>query len=470
MSKVSSNKIHKNCEVVDIADKGKSVAKSKSGRTIFLENAVPGDIVDVIVNRKRKGTYNGKILKFNVKSVKRVDPVCEHFGICGGCKWQNMNYSSQLFYKERKVHENLYRIGKIKPKKVLPIIASKKTYYYRNKMEYSFSNNRWLTESEINSKKKFSKEGLGLHKKGRWDKIVDIKKCHLQVNVSNKIRNEIKRFAIEKRIDFFDPIKNKGLLRNLIIKTTSTKNIMVLVQFGYKSGFIYKVLNFLKNNFTNINSILYVINMKSNDSIYDQDINLFYGKDYIIEKMCGLSFKISAKTFFQTNSTQAKKLFYLAKKFLEPNKNDILYDLYTGIGTIGQILAKDVKKVFGIDIVEDSIKYATENSKLNKLSNTKYFAGDLKSVLTTQFIAENGKPTLLVVNPPREGIDSKVIEKIIDIKPKKIVYVSCNSSTLARDLATFKKKYEISKLQTVDMFPHTSHVENVVLLKKLIDA
>ena len=470
MSKVSSNKIHKNCEVVDIADKGKSVAKSKSGRTIFLENAVPGDIVDVIVNRKRKGTYYGKILKFNVKSVKRVDPVCEHFGICGGCKWQNMNYSSQLFYKERKVHENLYRIGKIKPKKVLPIIASKKTYYYRNKMEYSFSNNRWLTESEINSKKKFSKEGLGLHKKGRWDKIVDIKKCHLQVNVSNKIRNEIKRFAIEKKIDFFDPIKNKGLLRNLIIKTTSTKNIMVLVQFGYKSGFIYKVLNFLKNNFTNINSILYVINMKSNDSIYDQDINLFYGKDYIIEKMCGLSFKISAKTFFQTNSTQAKKLFYLAKKFLEPNKNDILYDLYTGIGTIGQILAKDVKKVFGIDIVEDSIKYATENSKLNKLSNTKYFAGDLKSVLTTQFIAENGKPTLLVVNPPREGIDSKVIEKIIDIKPKKIVYVSCNSSTLARDLATFKKKYEISKLQTVDMFPHTSHVENVVLLKKLIDA
>ncbi len=470
MSKVSSNKILENCEVVDIADKGKSVAKSKSGRTIFLENAVPGDIVDVIINRKRKGTYFGKILKFNFKSLKRVEPICEHFGICGGCKWQNMEYNSQLFYKERRVHENLNRIGKIKPKKILPIIGSEKTYYYRNKMEYSFSNNRWLTESEINSKKKFSKEGLGLHKKGRWDKIVDIKKCHLQDNVSNKIRNEIKKFAIKKRIDFFDPYENKGLLRSLVIKTTTTKNMMVLVQFGYKSSFIYKVLNFLKNSFKNINSILYVINMKSNDSIYDQDINLFYGKDYIIEKMCGLNFKISAKTFFQTNSAQAQKLFYLVKSFLKPNKNEILYDLYTGIGTIGQILAKDVKKVVGIDIIEDSIKYATENSKLNNLCNTKYFAGDMKSIFTTQFILENGKPTLLVVNPPREGIYIKVIEKIIDIKPKKIVYVSCNSSTLARDLASFKKKYEISKLQTVDMFPHTSHVENVVLLKKIIDA
>ena len=306
---------------------------------------------------------------------------------------------------------------------------------------------------------------LGLHKKGRWDKVVDIKKCHLQDNISNKIRNEIKRFAIEKRIDFFDPYKNKGLLRNLIIKTTSTKNIMVLVQFGYQNDFIFKVLNFLKNSFKNINSILYVINLKSNDSIYDQNINLFHGKDYIIEKMCGLSFKISAKTFFQTNSTQAKKLFDLVKKFLEPNKNDILYDLYTGIGTIGQILSKNVEKVVGIDIVEDSIKYATENSKLNNLSNTKYFAGDMKNIFTTQFVAKNGKPTLFVVNPPREGIDTKVIEKIIDIKPKKIVYVSCNSSTLARDLVIFKKKYEISKLQTVDMFPHTSHVENVVLLK-----
>ncbi len=465
MSRVSSNKILENCEVVDIADKGKTVAKSKSGRTVFLENAVPGDIVDVIVNKKRKGTFFGKILKFNTKSIKRVEPVCEHFGICGGCKWQNMDYNSQLFYKERRVHESLYRIGKIKPKKILPIIASKKIYYYRNKMEFSFSNNRWLTESEINSKKKFSKEGLGLHKKGRWDKIVDIKKCHLQDNISNNIRNEIKRFAIEKRINFFDPYKNKGLLRNLIIKTTSTKNIMVLVQFGYQSDFIYKVLNFLKNSFKNINSILYVINLKSNDSIYDQNINLFHGKDYIIEKMCGLSFKISAKTFFQTNSTQAKKLFDLVKKFLEPNKNDILYDLYTGIGTIGQILSKYVEKVIGIDIVEDSIKYATENSKLNNLSNTKYFAGDMKNIFTTQFIAENGKPTLFVVNPPREGIDTKVIEKIIDIKPKKIVYVSCNSSTLARDLVSFKKNYEISKLQTVDMFPHTSHVENVVLLK-----
>ena len=469
MSKLNSNKILENCEVVDIADKGKSVAKSKSGETVFLENAVPGDIVDVIVKRKKKGTFFGKILKFNVKSKQRIKPVCEHFGICGGCIWQNMNYNSQLYYKERRVHENLFRIGKIKPKKILPILASKKTYYYRNKMEYSFSNTRWLSESEINSKKKIEREALGLHKKGRWDRIVDIKKCHLQEDISNTIRNEIKRFAIENKIDFFDPYKNKGLLRNLIIKITSTKNIMVLIQFGFQSDFIHKVLNFLKNSFENINSILYVINLKSNDSIYDQDINLFHGKDYIIEKICGLSFKISAKTFFQTNSAQAEKLFYLVKKFLEPNKNDILYDLYTGIGTIGQILSKDVKKVIGIDIVEDSINYATENSKLNNLSNTKYFVGEMKKVFTTEFIKENGNPSVAIVNPPREGIDKKVIEKIIDIEPKKIVYVSCNSSTLARDLAIFEKKYEISKLQTVDMFPHTSHVENVVLLKKLIN-
>ncbi len=466
MSKLNSNKILENCEVVDIADKGKSVAKSKSGETVFLENAVPGDIVDVIVKRKKKGTFFGKILKFNVKSKQRIKPVCEHFGICGGCILQNMNYNSQLYYKERRVHENLFRIGKIKPKKILPILASKKTYYYRNKMEYSFSNTRWLSESEINSKKKIEREALGLHKKGRWDRIVDIKKCHLQEDISNTIRNEIKRFAIENKIDFFDPYKNKGLLRNLIIKITSTKNIMVLIQFGFQSDFIYKVLNFLKNSFENINSILYVINLKSNDSIYDQDINLFHGKDYIIEKICGLSFKISAKTFFQTNSAQAEKLFYLVKKFLEPNKNDILYDLYTGIGTIGQILSKDVKKIIGIDIVEDSINYATENSKLNNLSNTKYFVGEMKKVFTTEFIKENGNPSVAIVNPPREGIDKKVIEKIIDIEPKKIVYVSCNSSTLARDLVIFQKKYEISRLQTVDMFPHTSHVENVVLLKK----
>ena len=469
MSKVSSNKILENCEVIDIADKGKSVAKSKSGEIVFLENAVPGDIVDVLIKRKRKGTFIGKILKFNLKSQKRVEPICEHFGVCGGCKWQNMNYKSQLFYKERRVHENLFRIGKIKPKTILPILASKKIYYYRNKMEYSFSNTRWLSESEIKSKKKFTREALGLHKKGRWDKIVDINKCHLQEDISNTIRNVIKKFAIENEIDFFDPYKNKGLLRNLMIKITSTSNIMVLLQFGFKSDFIYKLLKFLKNSFENINSILYVINTKANDSIYDQKINLFYGKDYINENLCGLSFKINAKTFFQTNSAQAENLFYLVKKFLEPNKNDILYDLYSGIGTIGQILSKDVKKVVGIDIVEDSINYANENSKLNNLTNTKYFSGDMKDIFTQAFINENGKPSVTIVNPPREGIDKKVIKKIIDTKPKKIVYVSCNSSTLARDLFIFQKIYEISKLQTVDMFPHTSHVENVVLLKKLTD-
>ena len=469
MAKSSSNKIFENCEVVDIADKGKSVAKTKSGETIFLENAVPGDVVDIKVKRKRKGTFFGEILKFNARSEQRTKPVCEHFGICGGCKWQNMNYNSQLFYKERRVHENLFRIGKIKPKTVLPILASEEIYHYRNKMEYSFSNTRWLSESEIKSKKKFTREALGLHKKGRWDKIVDIKKCHLQEDISNTIRNRIKKFAIENEIDFFDPYKNKGLLRNLTIKITSTKNIMVLLQFGFKSDFIYKLLNFLKNSFEEINSILYVINMKPNDSIYDQKVNLFYGKDYITEKICGLRFKITAKTFFQTNSTQAENLFYLVKKFLEPNKNDILYDLYSGIGTIGQILSKDVKKVVGIDIVEDSINFANENSKLNNLSNTKYFSGDMKDIFTEAFIKENGKPSVTIVNPPREGIDKKVIEKIIDTKPKKIVYVSCNSSTLARDLFIFQKTYEISKLQTVDMFPHTSHVENVVLLKQLID-
>ena len=469
MSKIGSNKILENCKVIDIADKGKSVAKSKSGEIVFLENAVPGDIVDVIIKRKRKGTFIGKILRFNLKSKERVKPLCEHFGVCGGCKWQNMNYNSQLFYKEKRVHENLFRIGKIKPKTVFPILASKQIYYYRNKMEYSFSNTRWLSESEIKSKKKITREALGLHKKGRWDKIVDIKKCHLQDDISNTIRNGIKKFAIENQVDFFNPNKNEGLLRNLMIKITSTNDIMVLLQFGFKSDFIYKLLNFLKNSFENINSILYVINMKPNDSIYDQKVNLFYGRDYITEKICGLRFKINAKTFFQTNSTQAEKLFYLVKKFLEPSKNDILYDLYSGIGTIGQILSKDVKKVVGIDIVEDSIIYANENSKLNNLSNTKYFSGDMKDIFTQAFIKENGKPSVSIVNPPREGIDKKVIEKIIDTKPKKIVYVSCNSSTLARDLFVFQKTYEISKLQTVDMFPHTSHVENVVLLKKLIN-
>ena len=450
---------------------GKGISKIKNQELnyiIFTQNAIAGQKVLAKIVKKKKAFAEARILKVLEPSPKQIE---SNFQPISGAPYISLPIEKQHSFKKETTLELFKRIGGIENAEELmdKFIASPNTHHYRNKMEYSFSNTRWLSESEIKSKKKFTREALGLHKKGRWDKIVDIKKCHLQDDISNTIRNLIKKFAIENGIEFFDPYKNKGLLKSLMIKITSTKNIMVLLQFGSKSDFIYELLSFLKKSFQNINSILYVINSKSNDSIYDQKVNLFFGKDHIIEEICGLRFKISAKTFFQTNSIQAEKLFYLVKKFLEPNKNDTLYDLYTGIGTIGQILSKDVKKVVGIDIVEDSIDYATENSKLNNLSNTKYFAGNMKDVFTQDFIKENGKPSVSIVNPPREGIDKKVIEKIIDILPKKIVYVSCNSSTLARDLVIFEKKYEISKLQTVDMFPHTSHVENVVLLKKLIN-
>ena len=468
MSRKKKFHLFENIEVIDTAAKGKSVAKSPDGRVVFLSNAVPGDIVDIRTGRKRKSFFEGKAVKFHHLSDKRVDPVCEHFGICGGCKWQFMNYKDQLFYKQKEVTNNLIRIGHLDLPDVTPIAGSEKTYFYRNKMEFSFSDSRWLTEEELKSDEEFTdKNACGFHIPGMWDKILDIKKCHLQEEPSNKIRNGIRDFSIENDISFYNPRNRTGLLRTMMIRISSTGEIMLVIQFFQEAAEKRELLlNFIKNTFSEITSLQYIINEKGNDSIYDQDVILFNGRDHIFEEMEGLKFKINAKSFYQTNSSQAYELYKIAREFADLKGDEIVYDLYTGTGTIAQFVASKAKKVVGIEAVPEAIKDAKENARLNGIENTLFFDGDMAKVFTPEFITENGRPDLIITDPPRDGMHQKVVMQILNISPEKVVYISCNSATQARDLALMKEAYTIEKTQAVDMFPQTHHVENVVLLKR----
>ncbi|MDN3642132.1 23S rRNA (uracil(1939)-C(5))-methyltransferase RlmD [Lutimonas halocynthiae] len=468
MSRKKKFHLFENIEVIDTAAKGKSVAKSPDGRVVFLSNAVPGDIVDIRTGRKRKSFYEGKAVKFHHLSDKRVDPVCEHFGVCGGCKWQFMNYTDQLAYKQKEVTNNLIRIGHLELPEVTPIAGSEKTYFYRNKMEFSFSDSRWLTEEELKSDEEFKdKNACGFHIPGMWDKILDIKKCHLQEEPSNEIRNSVRDFSIENDISFYNPRNRTGLLRTMMIRISSTGEIMLVIQFFQEA--VEKrelLLNYIKNTFSAITSLQYIINEKGNDSIYDQDVVLFSGRDHIFEEMEGLKFKINAKSFYQTNSSQAYELYKIARDFADLKGDEIVYDLYTGTGTIAQFVASKAKKVVGIEAVPEAIKDAKENAKLNGIENTVFYAGDMAKVFTSEFITENGQPDLIITDPPRDGMHQKVVMQILNILPEKVVYISCNSATQARDLALMKEAYTIEKTQAVDMFPQTHHVENVVLLKR----
>lgn len=468
MSRKKKFHLFENIEVVDTAAKGKSVAKSPDGRVVFLSNAVPGDIVDIRTGRKRKSYFEGKAVKFHHLSDKRVEPVCEHFGVCGGCKWQHMNYKDQLIYKQKEVTNNLIRIGHLDLPEITPIAGCKSIYFYRNKMEFSFSDSRWLTEEELKSDIEFEdKNACGFHIPGMWDKILDIKKCHLQEDPSNSIRNSVKNFAIDNEISFFNPRQRTGLLRTLMIRISSTGEIMVVVQF-FKEDKAKRelLLNYLKETFTEITSLQYIINEKGNDSIYDQDILLFSGRDHIFEEMEGLTFKINAKSFYQTNSSQAYELYKIARDFASLTGEEIVYDLYTGTGTIAQFVASKAKKVIGVEAVPEAIEDAKENARLNKIDNTVFYDGDMAKVFTQEFIEQNGQPDLIITDPPRDGMHKKVVAQILNILPKKVVYISCNSATQARDLALMKEDYVIEKSQAVDMFPQTHHVENVVLLKR----
>lgn len=468
MSRRNKKQQFNNIEVIDAGAKGKTIAKAPDGKVIFIPNAVPGDVIDVQTFKKRKAYYEGKAIAFHTLSEKRTDAKCEHFGTCGGCKWQHMGYEHQLFYKEKEVVNNLQRLGHIELPEVTPILGSEKQYFYRNKMEFSFSDSRWLTYEEVASENDLGdRNALGFHIPGMWDKILDIKKCWLQEDPSNAIRNEIKTFAIKNNLEFFNTRNQTGLLRTLMLRTTSIGELMVLVQF-FKNDSAKRelLLEHLKTTFPKITSLQYVVNEKGNDTIYDQDVICYYGRDHIFEEMEGLRFKINAKSFYQTNSEQAYELYKIARNFAGLTGNELVYDLYTGTGTIAQFVAKQAKKVIGVEAVPDAITAAKENAQLNKINNVDFYVGDMKTVFNNTFIATHGQPDVIITDPPRDGMHKDVVQQILNIAPSKIVYVSCNSATQARDLALMDTVYKVTKTQAVDMFPQTHHVENVVLLEK----
>jgi 23S rRNA (uracil1939-C5)-methyltransferase len=466
--------ILENIHVIDASSDGQSVAKTEE-YVIFIKGAVPGDVVDLQITRKKSKYREANTIAVKTKSEKRVDEVCEHFGTCGGCKWQNMHYDWQLFYKQKQVSDALTRLAKIDLPEIQKIIPSKKIYNYRNKLEFTFSNKRWLTKEQINDKElsfgdglgEVSRNALGFHIPGMFDKILDINTCHLQEEPSNAIRNEIREYALKNNLSFFDLREQIGLLRNIIIRSTSTGEWMLIVVFHYdEKSIIEKLLTHLADKFPQITSLQYVINSKRNDTIGDLDIKVFKGNDSIFENMEGLKFKIGPKSFYQTNSEQAYELYKVTREFASIKNTDIVYDLYTGTGTIANFVAHQAKKVVGIEYVPAAIEDAKINSQLNNITNTTFYAGDMKDVLDNTFINENGKPDVIITDPPRAGMHEDVTKKILEIEPDRIVYVSCNPATQARDLQLLDTKYKVTKVQPVDMFPQTHHVENVVLLEK----
>ncbi|GLB48929.1 23S rRNA (uracil(1939)-C(5))-methyltransferase RlmD [Neptunitalea lumnitzerae] len=468
MGRRNKRKVFENVSVIDAGAKGKSVAKAPDGKVIFLTNAIPGDVVDIQTTKQRTGYYEGEAIKFHTLSDKRTEPVCEHFGVCGGCKWQHMKYEEQLYFKQKEVVNNLQRLGKIELPEVTPISGSKEQYFYRNKMEFSFSDSRWLTREEIESNEEIdNRNALGFHIPGAWDKILDINKCWLQRDPSNDIRNKTQAFATKHNLPFYNGRNQEGLLRTLMIRTTSTGEIMVLIQF-FKENKEQRelLLDYLKAEFPEITSLQYVINEKGNDTIYDQEVICYNGRDHIFEEMEGLQFKINAKSFYQTNSEQAYELYKITRDFAGLTGEELVYDLYTGTGTIAQFVAKKAKKVVGVEAVPEAIEDAKENAANNKIDNCVFYAGDMKNVFNAQFITENGNPDVIITDPPRDGMHKDVVQQILNIAPDKVVYVSCNSATQARDLALMDEVYQVTKVQPVDMFPQTHHVENVVLLEK----
>lgn len=459
-------KIYEKLEVIDIGATGKAVAKTQTNKVVFIDNAVPGDIVDVKTRRQKTSFAEGKAIHFHKFSDKRQKPFCPHFGRCGGCKWQNIKYEHQLEFKENFTLENLKRIGLLSDICVKePIVASENTQYYRNKLEFTFSNKKWVDDVNDFDDPDINMNALGFHIPGVHYKIVDIEQCFLQPEPSNKIRLAVKNYAIKNNYDFFNLSEYQGFLRNLIIRTTEDNQCMVIVVFGKKDTTAQNnLLYHLKNTFPEITSLMYIINPKKNDTIYDLDVHIFSGQDYITEKMEDLTFKIRAKSFFQTNTKQAILLYQKIREFANVSNTDTVYDLYTGTGTIAQFVAKHAKHVIGIDTIEMAIKDAQENAKLNKISNCTFFAGDVKDVFKNDLIEKYGKPDILITDPPRAGMHKSVIYTILKLKPKRIIYVSCNPSTQARDIQLLSEAYKTDIIQPFDLFPHTYHVENIALL------
>lgn len=462
-----------NLSIIDIAEEGKGVGKADE-LVIFVDKAVPGDVVDVRIVKKKKNFAEAVIESLNTASELRTDPFCQHFGTCGGCKWQHMGYDSQLKFKHKNVEAALQRLAKIDTSAMEPILGSGENKYYRNKLEYTFSNKRWLNKQDMAERpeglagpnEELEMNALGFHVPLRFDKILDIQHCYLQAEPSNSIRNSVRTYALNNGLSFYDLRNHEGALRNLIIRTSSTGEVMVAVVFAYaEQEQVDGLMDFLKVNFPEITSLLYIINQKKNDTIFDQEVITYSGRDHIFEEMNGLKFKIGVKSFYQTNSDQAYELYKITKEFAGFSGDELVYDLYTGAGTIANFVAASVKEVVGIEYVPTAIEDAKFNSELNEIKNTVFYAGDMKDILTREFIAEHGKPDVVITDPPRAGMHADVVERLLEMESEKIVYVSCNAATQARDLALLKEKYEVVRIKPVDMFPHTQHVENVVLLK-----
>jgi 23S rRNA (uracil-5-)-methyltransferase RumA len=456
-----------NITITDVAAEGKAIAKVDD-LVIFVPYVAPGDVVDLQLTRKKNKYAEAKPVHFHKLSEKRDEPFCEHFGVCGGCKWQHLPYEEQLKFKHKQVFDNLSRIGKVELPEFYPILGSEKTRDYRNKMEFTFSNKRWLTDEERLSDTKFDNmNALGFHIPGMFDKVLDINKCWLQDGVSNRIRLEVKKYCLDNDITFFDLRNKGGMMRNIVIRTSSTGEVMVIVVFYEDDVEIRNaLLQNIADKFPEITSLQYVVNQKANDTISDQEVIVFKGSDCIFEAMEDLKFKISPKSFYQTNSEQAYNLYSITRNFAGLTGNELVYDLYTGTGTIANFVAHQSKQVIGIEYVPDAIEDAKINAKLNNLDNTLFFAGDMKDILNEDFIHEYGRPDVIITDPPRAGMHDDVVKTILFAAPKRIVYVSCNPATQARDLSLLDEAYRVVKVQPVDMFPHTHHVENVVLLEK----
>ena len=455
-------------EITDAGAKGRALGKAPDGRVVFVPYAAPGDRITAQVTKKRKSFYEARIETVLQASSQRIEPLCEHFGTCGGCKWQHIGYTHQLKLKQNTVVNNLRRIGHLDLPDIDTILPAPEVFYYRNKMEFSFSNQRWLTEKEIaKGQLDMDRNGLGLHIPGRWDRVLDLENCYLQADPSNAIRLDIKRYAQENGYSFFDPKTQKGFLRTLMIRNTSIGDLMVLIQFFEdEPAKRNALLDHLQIQFPEITSLQYVINKKANDTLYDQDIICHSGKDHIMERMEDLQFKVTAKSFYQTNSAQALVLYKKVREFAALQGDETVFDLYTGTGTIALFLARQAGQVLGIEAVPEAIAAARDNAKRNGIRNTRFLTGDMKELLNNDIPEKYGSPDLVITDPPRDGMHPKVVEQILHLAPPRIVYVSCNSATQARDLAILDAAYSIERIQPVDMFPQTHHVENIVLLKK----
>ena len=453
-------------EILDVAAEGKSLARI-NGLVLFVTGAVPGDVADIQLTRKKRSFLEGYPVKFHKLSDKRAEPFCEHFGLCGGCKWQHLDYQEQLAYKQKQVTDNLERLGKVELPEIKPILASEKTRFYRNKLEFSFTNRFWLTNEQIKAGEEFPhRNALGFHVPGGFDRVINIEKCHLQPDPSNAIRLSIRDYALEHGLEFFDLRAQTGLLRNIIIRTTTKGEVLLIVVF-FKEEKEQRLglLEHLKDN-PEITSLFYIINSKKNDSIADQDPILFHGQDHLLEEMEDLKFKIGPKSFYQTNPEQAYELYKVVREMAGLTGKEKVYDLYTGTGTIALFVARETAEITGIEYIPEAIEDAKENARINGIENARFLAGDMKDILTPEWVAKEGHPDVVITDPPRAGMHADVIETLKIAGAKKIVYVSCNPATQARDLGLLDDDYRVEAVQPVDMFPHTHHVENVVLLVK----